>query len=59
MSFYGGGLLILLALLIFIIVCPSDGPTQESDWSALYSGMDTYYFIGVLCFVVFATGFNI
>ena len=56
MSFFGGGLIVLLAFFLFLAICPAP---QGEDWNEIYAGMDTYIFTAVICFVLFAMGFAV
>ena len=57
MSFYIGGIVILIPFFIFLLFCPSE--EEDPHWETLYSGIDTYYFCASLIFVLYCTGFAI
>lgn len=48
--------MVLFTLFIFLLVCPNHANTK---WKEIYSGMDTYYFTSIICFIVFSTGLAI
>lgn len=56
-TFFGGGLVVLVGFFLFLCFCPP--ATAESHWDMLFSSMDIYIFTSVMCFILFATGFAV
>lgn len=57
-SFFGGGLLVMASFFAFLCICPTD-EDATANWAEVYTGIDTYYFTLVICFILFGTGFAV
>ena len=56
-SFFVGGIVTLMAILIFLIIIPEQSDDEKSHLDELISSIEIYYFALLICFILAATGF--
>ena len=57
-SFFGGGLIVMASFFTFLVACPQDQGV-DTNWAEIFTGIDTYWFTLVICFILFSTGFAV